>query len=246
MKHRRLLLASGIEGFTVGCDLEWETSDNNKGWQRTVPSKETKLYFTFEKQRRRKVPEEDVILPWCNMWAWVLRRSILRQLCWSVSVNYQGKLLAWWEIQLWLCHSVRLSIVHSTYTHTAIHSIPSIQIAEQKKSFRRQFLNRNEARRRSWVLHCVASCLIRKVWFCLIVISNLPQVLYISSFFRTCCTTSSHSTACCVLDFKLIITHLYQFLIVPQAFAIRICCGPILIECVVCDDEIRFNATIVL
>ena len=39
---------------------------------------------------------------------------------------------------------------------------------------------------------------------------------------------------------------LYHFLIVPQAFAIRICCGPILIECVVCDDEIRFNATIVL
>ena len=48
-------------------------------------------------------------------------------------------------------------------------------------------------------------------------------------FFRTCCTTSSHSSACCVLDFKLIVPHLYQFIIVPQLFPIRICCAAILI-----------------
>ena len=78
------------------------------------------------------------------------------------------------------------------------------------------------------------------------VISNLPQVLYVASVLRTCCTTSSHSSACSGLDFKLIVPHLYQFLIVPQVFAIRICCAAIRIECVVCHDDIRFNATIVL
>ena len=77
MKHRPQLLASAIQGFTVGCDLEWETSTiTKKGWHRTVPSKSVQVMSngiskdknttveshrtdTWERQTRGQLPAED-------------------------------------------------------------------------------------------------------------------------------------------------------------------------------------------